>query len=122
MKNITRIIIGALVIIAIAFYGGFSYGRGNSPKAFKAGQFANRGVRGGVGNNLIRGEILKKDAESIVISLPSSGSQIIWYATSTEIQKTAKGTAADLAVGQTIMANGTTNSDGSLSANSIQLR
>ncbi|MFA5022758.1 MAG: DUF5666 domain-containing protein [Candidatus Paceibacterota bacterium] len=129
MNKTKKIIVGILIIIALAFYGGFKYGQTNS--AISSGQnnpfpssgasgFARR--NGGGGGGLIRGEIVKKDAQSLTIALPNSGSQIIWYATSTEIQKTTKGIADDLVVGQTVMINGTTNSDGSLTAQSIQLR
>ncbi|MFA6254389.1 MAG: hypothetical protein WC640_04060 [Candidatus Paceibacterota bacterium] len=130
MKSTTKIIIGALVIVAIAFYGGLKYGQsksvgttGSQSTLGGAAQFpGGLARRGGNGGGAVRGDIVKKDNQSIVISLPSGGSQIIWYSTSTEVQKTVIGSSADLNIGQTVAVSGSANSDGSLSANSIQLR
>lgn len=126
MNNITKIIISALILVAIAFYGGLKYGQSNSSAQTKgiAGQFAGGLARrsGNGGGGLIRGEIIKKDAESLTIALPTSGSQIIWYSTSTEVQKMVKSKIDDLTIGQTVMINGSTNSDSSLTAQLIQLR
>ena len=126
MSMTKKTIIIFLIIIAVVFYGGFKYGQSKTTATNSAttlpgaGQFAGRAGRG-VGGG-VRGDIVKKDAQSLTISLPSGGSQIVWYSTSTQVQKTVPATVDDLSSGQTVMINGSTNSDGSLSANTIQLR
>jgi len=134
MNSPTKIIIGALIIIAIVFYGGFKYGQGQTPASSQNN--GSSSLRGGFapaspagrrqsfseGGGMARGEIIKKDAQSLTIALLNGGSQIIWYSTSTEIQKTATGNAGDLVIGQTASITGSTNADGSLTAKSIQLR
>ncbi len=124
-------IISFIIIVIVALYGGYKYGQSHPPvstnqnqlsfaNGSSTGQFAGRAGRG-VGGG-VRGDIVKKDAQSLTISLPAGGSQIIWYSTSTDVQKTVTASADDLTVGQTVMVNGSANSDGSLTANSIQLR
>jgi len=131
MSKIKTTIIIGLILIAIAFYGGFKYGQTNSVSnqsnfsgrtmnGQSIGGFARRSL--GEGGGMVRGDIVKKDDQSFTIALPTSGSQIIWYSTSTEVQKTVAGSPTDLVVGQKINVNGSTNSDGSLTANLIQLR
>jgi hypothetical protein len=64
------------------------------------------------------------DASSISVQsmATTSGSTVILYSPSTSIMKTVTGSAADLMVGSTVVVSGTANSDGSESANSIQIR
>lgn len=132
----------ALIFGAGGFYGGMKYQQGKSPAA-ASGNFqrgaANisgalrNGRTGGGGNGFATGEILSKDDKSVTIQLRSpqnatgtagtqAGSKIIFFSASTEITKSASGTPADLQVGQTITVSGTANADGSVSAQSIQLR
>jgi hypothetical protein len=126
-KNIIIILIVALIIIAgTAFYGGMVYGKSqNARPAFNATNF--QGLRGSRtsanGASLISGNILSTDSSSITLQLPNSGgSKIIFYSSSTQINKFTSGTAADLTSGTTVSITGTTNSDGSVTAQSIQIR
>jgi hypothetical protein len=139
MKKMLPIFIAIVIIVgAGAFYGGMKYGEsrkvtigrngfqtfaGNFPQG--AGQRpagANGQGRAFDGANATSGEIISADDKSVTVKLPDGGSKIIFFSDSTKITKSADGSTADLTVGQTIMANGTANQDGSITAQTIQLR
>lgn len=140
MKNkiIAWAVIGAVIIGGGSFYGGMKYAEGKAVSGFRGGNFANfqggnrggrlpgaanaasdgQGGRGGFAG----GEILSKDDKSITVTLPNGGSQIVFLSDSTEVVKTASSTVSSLKVGDTVIVNGTPNSDGSVTARMIQLR
>jgi len=131
-KNIITIIAVALVIGAGAFYGGMKYAEnkalldrqqrmqqfGANFGGFRLGSGSSQ--RGGGG--FIVGEIISKDDKSITVKLQNGGSKIIFLSDSTEITKSAEGTLGDLEIGKNISVIGTANSDGSVTAQTIQLR
>ncbi|MCX6723996.1 MAG: DUF5666 domain-containing protein [Candidatus Staskawiczbacteria bacterium] len=134
MNKKTLLIIKIVVLLVVAggaFYGGILYSKlsvvynGNQKSsAFAGGNFQGaRGNRTGNGGNFISGSIIAKDATSITLQLPgNAGSKIIFYSATTQISKMATGTADDLATGTAVSVNGATNSDGSVTAQSIQIR
>ncbi len=71
---------------------------------------------------MINGEIIKKDDKSITVKANDNSSKIIYFSASTTISKFAEGSKNDLQIGDNIMANGTSNSDGSVVAQMIQMR
>lgn len=131
-----KFIIGGVIVVALAFYGGVRYSeakttpvtRGGSATAGQfagAAGFAGRGGAGGAGGmrgGATFGNILSKDANSITVSLQAGGSRIVFLTSSTTVSKTTTGTKDDLVVGQGVLVTGAANSDGSVNANSIELR
>ncbi|MFA5413634.1 MAG: hypothetical protein WC348_03785 [Patescibacteria group bacterium] len=135
MKNFLPIFIAIVIIVGGgAFYGGMKYGENKKIsgardgfadfKNFPSGGQARLGSPGGKvgGVNFTNGEIISTDDKSVTIKLPDGGSKIIFFSDSTKITKSLEGTAADLVAGETIAANGTANQDGSITAETIQLR
>lgn len=127
-------VIGIVVIILVAglsFWGGMMLAGKNIKAAATSRQnsFAqNGGARGdagmriGASGGLVSGQILSKDNTSITVQLNNGGSKIVFFSPTTKIEKTIDGSAVDAIIGKSVMINGTTNSDGSVSATSIQIR
>jgi hypothetical protein len=124
------LIISIILILAVgagSFFGGMKYGQSKSGMGFKNGNFKGAltgmpgtGTRQNSGSPFVLGEIISKDDTSMTIKTSNGGSKIVFYSGSTSIQKTATGTAADLETGKSVTVIGTTNSDGSITAQTIQ--
>jgi hypothetical protein len=127
MKNPLILAVIALVIgVAAGFFGGLKYQSGKAPAGFTRGQFtAGDGRSSGFGGNGINrpiyGSIVSADAGSITVKLQDGSSKIAILSSTTQINKAAQGTASDLQPGQTVSVIGQTNSDGSVTAQNIQL-
>ncbi|MBP7134132.1 hypothetical protein KBA73_02855 [Patescibacteria group bacterium] len=138
-KQITSLIITAVVVGAGGFYGGMRYQATKAPSlgngsAFMAQRGAGGGlglangaprggqIRGGLGGGLTAGEILSKDDSSITLKLQDGGSKIILFTTSTRVGKFSEGSLAELAPGTAVSVTGAANSDGSVSATMFQIR
>jgi len=134
-NNIIPTILIAVIVGAAAFYGGTVYGQ--SMKSAQANtfqqvgsgqggrQFGTSGQGGsaqGRGGNLVNGQIISKDDKSITIKLRNGGSQFVFFSPTTQILKSTTGTAGDLLTDANISASGITNSDGSVTAQMIQIR
>jgi ABC-type Na+ efflux pump permease subunit len=136
-KNILVTVVIVVIVGAGAFYGGMKYAQSKSltPQSFQnltAQQrqqlFANAGgtrsgTRTGQGTSgFSAGQIIAKDDKSITIKMQDGSSKIVFYSDTTQVQKSTNGTSSDLQIGQEVTANGTANSDGSVTAQSIQIR
>ena len=128
----TNVIIIALVTLLVGgglgFFGGMQYQKSQRPSGFA--QFGNgAGARGGSGpgggrfrnGNGAAGTILSVDNNSITVKLNDGSSKIVLLTSGTTINKAATATVSDLAVGTTVAAFGTTNSDGSITATNVQI-
>jgi len=128
-KNILMLAVGVLVAFGVGFYAGIFYQKGKSPQFSRNGFIRGNGsqTNGGrsvgqqVGFRPVVGEIISLDEKSVTVKLNDGSSKIVLYGGSTAINKETEAVRDDLAVGATISAFGTENSDGSLSATSISL-
>lgn len=125
-------IILAVVIVAGGFFGGMKYQQskqssfaGFGQGGTENGQRTRGGFQNGTGNrNGFRpttGDIITSDNNSITIKLVDGSSKIILLSDKTNIYKTAMSQKTDLTAGQKVMVMGTDNSDGSTTAQSIQV-
>jgi len=138
MKKIISIILVIIAVGALAggsFYGGMIYGKNKTNQGtsqerqqrFQQMGASAEGAMGGrpgnqAGNNFATGEIISKDDKSITVKIRDGGSKIIFFSDTTKVDKFTTGSSIDLEVGKTVMITGKTNQDGSITAQSIQLR
>lgn len=124
-KLIVPFLVGAIVIGGGSFYAGMQYARSQAAATRQAGRggaggFGSQG-RGGNGG-FTAGQVTAKDATSVTITMPTGGSKIIFYASSTRVGKNVDGSIDDISVGTNVMVTGSPNSDGSITASSLQIR
>ena len=119
---------GAITIVLMggSFYFGTSHGKTveqatmMQARSGMGGGMSGRNRFGGGGN--VIGDVLSKDATSITVKTRDGSSKIVIYTGSTQILKTTAGAIDDVAVGSTVMVQGTQNTDGSVTATSVAIR
>ena len=126
------------VVISLVVGGGIGYFVGKQTAAQQRttfnGQVRQFGQGGGSGGDRfmsrnggpggmrpVAGEIISKDDSSITVKMPDGSSKIVLVSDKTAVNKSAKGTLSDLKTGEQVAAFGTQNSDGSVTAQSVQL-
>lgn len=125
MKNQAIITVLFLIIVGGgAFFAGMKYQQSKRPSFTR--QFGNvQGMRGGQGNRQgfrpVNGEIIGSDDKSITVKLQDGSSKIVLLSDKTEINKAATAAKEDLKTGEQVAVFGTENSDGSVTAQNIQL-
>lgn len=144
MNKYLYIVITAVVVGGLSFYGGTIFaaskdGQANSTQGGNIQNFRNMtpeqrqqafqqmgggagGLRGGGAGGATSGEILSADDKSITLKLRDGGSKIVFFSASTNISKMVAAAVGDLAIGKNVSVQGTANSDGSVTAQTIQLR
>lgn len=130
-------IVLVVVFTAVGFYGGMKYQQ-NKPQSF-IGQFNNR--QGGLRNYQLRnstgtmrntginredfrpvaGEIISADDKSITVKLQDESSKIVLINYKTQINKAEIVNKSELKVGEKVSVFGSENSDGSVTAQNVQL-
>ncbi len=128
MKKILLIIFVVVIIVSGgAFYGGIKYQESKTPRfqnlsSEQRQQFSQEKAGKGIGAGFLTGEVIAKDEQSLTLKMPDASSKIVFFSDSTATTKSAEGSLNNLEIGKTISINGTANQDGSITANSIQLR
>lgn len=131
-KTAVLIIMISAVVGAGAFYGGMKYSQSKSTNDRQA-RFQQLGDQQGAAfvgagrtqravGGFVAGEIISKDDKSVTVKLQDGGSKIIFVSAETKVSKNTEGSLEDIQVGTSITINGTANQDGSLSAQTIQIR
>ncbi|HBC72979.1 MAG: hypothetical protein UX91_C0006G0172 [Candidatus Amesbacteria bacterium GW2011_GWB1_47_19] len=129
--NKQTVILLIIAAVAIAggggFFAGMKYQTSKRTTGFNRpdGNLQFRGVPSGNGNRMgfrpVAGEIINRDDKSFTVKLNDGGSKIVILSDKTEINKAASGTPEELKVGEKVSVFGTENSDGSVTAQNIQL-
>jgi hypothetical protein len=134
MKNQQIIIpiLVAIVVGAAAFFGGMQYAKAQNPQGQQAnrGGFGGRGgaggfprgsgTRGGNGGGVV-GQILSADNNTLTVKLQDGSSKIVVLPENVMINKMAPAAKTDLTTGTNVAIFGSTNSDGSVTAQNVQV-
>ena len=134
MKKEWIITIVLVVVVGVgAFFGGMQYQKmqRNTFFAEGTGMMQNGGQRffraGGNGNGSfgnmrpVRGEIISNDDNSITVKMSDGSTKIIVVSAKTIISQATTGSKNDLQQGKQVLVIGTQNSDGSVTAQDIQI-
>jgi len=143
-KLLPIIIVVAVVGMGASFYGGMKYVGGKSAMStFSRGNFQdmqnlspeerqqglakigigrNGGIRGGfAAAGSLTGEVLSRSETGFTVKLVDGSTKIVFVSGSTQISKTVDGTTSDFVEGEQVFVMGTENSDGSYTADNVQL-
>jgi hypothetical protein len=131
MKNKTTIITIVLIILVGGggFFAGMQYQKSKTPQ-FAAGgangrrggqAFGNRAGASANGARPVAGQIVSEDSTSITVKSADGSTKIVILSTSTGVTESTTSTKQALTNGQQVLVIGTPNSDGSITAQNIQI-
>lgn len=130
MKKNIIIWVAIVVIVGVgAFFGGEAVGRSSAASNLRsrfaafgngAGAFGNRA--GGNGTSVLAGSVLSMDSQSLTLQGRDGSSHVVFYSTSTEVSQPTVVPVSALKAGENVTVMGTSNSDGSFTASSIDIR
>jgi len=124
-KSVLIVVISLLIGGGIGFFSGKYYQQ--SQKRSFIGEFTNQRLnqQGSLNNRggfrPVGGEIISNDEKSITVKLQDESSKIILINSKTQINRAEVGEIKDLKVGEKVSVFGSENTDGSITANNIQL-
>lgn len=124
MNKIMLAVIG-LLIVGGSFWAGMKYQESQRTTQFR--MFAGQGERNGqlngrtAGFRPVSGEILSAEEKSLIVKLSDGSSKLVFMSDSTGINKSTEGAKEDLKAGEKVMVIGTENSDGSITAQNVQI-
>lgn len=123
------ILVGAVVLIGLSFYGGVTYQKKQVPTfagpnnltAAQRQQFAARA--GGLGQrpDATAGEVISKDDKSITVKLTNGSTKVVYYSNTTKVEKSQTAKIDDVVVGTKVTVAGRPNTDSSVTAQNIQI-
>lgn len=140
MNQTVKIILGIVILLAVAggsFFGGTLYGKNQAQTAFTArrsgafpgaglnGQLPGQNQQGGTGRMAGQGGIfgqIKEIGDGVMVITDTNGKETQVKVTDTTlIEKQASVKLTDLAAGETVIVSGSTATDGSITARSVQV-
>jgi hypothetical protein len=125
IKNLI-LFLGVLILGGgVGFFAGMKYQQGKQRNITR--QFFNKmGGKQGTGTSRlgfrpVNGEIIAADEKSITVKLQDGSSKIVIISENTQINKAEQASKNDLKVGEKVAVFGQENSDGSVTAQNIQI-
>lgn len=128
-KQLITTVVVALIVGVAGFFGGTQYQKTKRPAVGALGA-ARGGVAGAAttrrfgagGNNFVSGTVQSQNGQQITIQLAAGGSRIVILPPSAQVGKFAAASSTDISVGNMVTVTGTDNSDGSITAQNVQIR
>ena len=130
MKNTNTIIIISVILVIVAagggFFGGMMYQKNQAPVLGAAGRgnFAARSGQGGqnaAAFRPVRGQVLSLSDTTLTVKMPDGSTKIVVLSSSTAFMQSTKAALTDVKTGNTVNVVGTANSDGSVTAQDVQI-
>src|SRR5690348_4922251 len=132
MKNnqIIMAIVAVIIVGVAGFFGGMKYQqsqRASFAQGFGGGGYFRGGFPRGSGQGrglngmAVVGKVISSDNGSITVQLNNGSSKIVVLPSSATISKSTAGSVSDLQTGTNVAVFGTTNSDGSVTAQNVQI-
>ena len=121
-KQILTGVVVAILFAGLGFWGGTAYAGHQRAGARGGAGFAGRAAGGSRAGSFVSGSIVSQDNNSVTVQSMNGSSKIVFLSGSTQILKSTSGTSSDLSSGTNVIITGTTNSDGSLTAQTVQIR
>ena len=124
-KNWITVVVGIVCALAFFFIGratvgtSTTAGRGAFASSTRTGAFAGRA---GAGGGFVAGTVVSISNGVMTVSLANGNSENVYYSSSTSIIKPQPASASQLTPGTLVMVGGSSNSDGSVTASTIQVR
>lgn len=126
-KTLIVSIIVALVVGAVAFYGGIQYQK--RTQAVSLGNLSNgrnmaqrrNGNTLGPGARIARGEIINAGDNNLTVKLPDGSSRLVVLSSNTSVSEEATADKSVLQTGKQVTIFGTPNNDGSITAQMVLL-
>jgi len=122
-SNKQLIITFAIVIVftGIGYFAGTKTSQNKGPGGMAGIKTTGNNNRaGGMGGN-ITGEISSADEKSLTIKMTNGSSKIVLLTEKTSVNKATEAAVSDLKVGEKVVIFGSTNTDGSVTAQNVQL-
>ena len=129
--NTKSVLIGVIIGAVVFGGGGYYFGTKHVPSAGGARQFSGNfqaGAQGGgtrgarMAGGFVGGEVIAKDTTSITVKEQNGSTKIILLGEGSQITKSTSGSAADLSIGINVIVTGQQNADGSMTAQTVQIR
>ena len=131
-NKILMIIIAVLVEGGLGFFGGMRCQQSMAPARGAFGASGSLGARSGSGAQRfgtagsqgfrpVMGQVINEDITSITVKMNDGSSRIVVISGSTTFNKAAQASFSDIKVGDTVRVSGIVNSDGSVTAQDVQL-
>lgn len=131
-------VLAVVVVGALAFFGGMKFQEMQtaSSRGTRMAQFGGQlgmngqgapGIQTGaqnaarIGMRQTAGEIISADEQSVTVKMADGSTKIVLLTGKSTVSKSTPGAKADLKVGEKVAVFGTENTDGSITAESVQL-